>query len=626
VPAALAVGMGPSAFPRLLLAVMALLALVLAVTARGRAEEVREPVPPMVYWTAAAMIAFMGLLAIVGMVAAMIVAIVGMGAMWGERRWALLVASGVFRSTASSPRCSASRCRAALSASGFSRGRAMSGFAGGMAILLDPYMLWVILSGTVLGVIVGALPGLSGSTTTALLLPLTIGMGPVASVAFLGSIYCAANFGGSITAILINTPGDPSASATAYDGYPMAKKGEAGRALGMSTVASAIGGIFSVVVMIVAAPLLARAAYNFGPPEYFALALFGLSMLGAIGGEGGIRNLIAGAFGVLLATIGLDLTTGVERFTFGLPELSEGIGIVPVLTGLFAISEMLVQASQLHVVPERLALDAVRLPSLADFRKCAKAISMSSVLGTFIGILPALGATTAALISYSETKRWSRHKEEFGKGAIEGVAGPEAANNAAVGGSMVPTLALGIPGSTTTAIILAALLVQGVRPGPHLFNEQPTLLWAVFSSMLASNLIYLVLGLFAAKLFARITLIPDALLWPAVFVFAIVGAYGPDQSLMDVWVMLVFGVVGFVFRRFGFSPAPLVMGLVLGKMTEETLKQSLLIFDQNWLMFFTRPIVVVLFAITLLSLMAPLIVKVLRRAFRREPALDPLSE
>jgi putative tricarboxylic transport membrane protein len=502
----------------------------------------------------------------------------------------------------------------------------MSGFAGGMAILLDPYMLWVILAGTVLGVIVGALPGLSGSTTTALLLPLTIGMGPVPSVAFLGSIYCAANFGGSITAILINTPGDPSASSTAYDGYPMAQKGEAGRALGMSTVASAIGGIFSVVVMIVAAPLLARAAYNFGPPEYFALALFGLSMLGAVGGEGGIRNLIAGAFGVLLATIGLDLTTGVERFTFGLPELSEGIGIVPVLTGLFAISEMLVQASQLHVVPERLALDAVRLPSLADFRKCAKAISMSSVLGTFIGILPALGATTAALISYSETKRWSRHKEEFGKGAIEGVAGPEAANNAAVGGSMVPTLALGIPGSTTTAIILAALLVQGVRPGPHLFNEQPTLLWAVFSSMLASNLIYLVLGLFAAKLFARITLIPDALLWPAVFVFAIVGAYGPDQSLMDVWVMLIFGVVGFVFRRFGFSPAPLVMGLVLGKMTEETLKQSLLIFDQNWLMFFTRPIVVVLFAITLLSLMAPLIVKVLRRAFRREPALDPLSE
>ena len=264
----------------------------------------------------------------------------------------------------------------------------------------------------------------------------------------------------------------------------------------MSAVASAIGGIFSIIIMIIAAPLLARAAYNFGPPEYFALALFGLSMLAAVGSDAGIRNLIAGVFGVLLATVGLDLTTGTERFTFGIPELTEGLNLVPVLTGLFAISEMLVQASELHIDRERLALTAVRLPSLADFRKCAKAINISCQIGVFIGILPALGATTAALISYNETKRWSKYKEEFGKGAIEGVAGPEAANNAAVGGNMVPTLALGIPGSATTAIILAGLIVQGVRPGPHLFTEQPTLLYAVFSSMLAANLIFLVLGLF----------------------------------------------------------------------------------------------------------------------------------
>lgn len=502
----------------------------------------------------------------------------------------------------------------------------MDAFIAGMALLLDPFMLAVILGGTVLGVVVGALPGLSGSTTAALLLPLTIGMGPVASIAFLGSIYCAANFGGSITAILINTPGDPSASATAYDGYPMAVRGEAGRALGISTVASAIGGIFSIIVLIVAAPVLARAAYNFGPPEYFALAIFGLSMLGAVGSSAGIRNLIAGAFGVLLATIGLDLTTGVERFTFGIPELSEGLNLVPVLTGLFAISEMLVQASALHRQPERQSLTAVRLPSLADIRKCGRAIGLSSVLGTFIGILPALGATTAALIAYSETKRWSKYKSEFGQGAVEGVAGPEAANNAAVGGSMVPTLALGIPGSTTTAIILAGLIVQGVRPGPHLFTEQPVLLYAVFSSMLAANLIYLVLGLVAAKVFARITLIPDPFLWPAVFVFAVVGAYGPNQSFIDVWVMLIFGVIGFVLKRYGFSPAPLVMGLVLGTMVEETLKQSLLIFDQDWLRFFSRPIVVVLFAITLLCVFAPPLARIVRAAFRRERRLDPLEE
>src|SRR5688572_16741166 len=502
----------------------------------------------------------------------------------------------------------------------------MDAFWAGMAILIDPYMLTVILAGAVLGVIVGALPGLSGSTTAALLLPLTIGMGPIASIAFLGAIYCAANFGGSITAILINTPGDPSASATAYDGYPMAKRGEAGRALGMSTIASAIGGIFSVIVLIVAAPLLARAAYNFGPPEYFALACFGLSMLAAVGSDAGIRNLIVGVLGVLLATIGLDLTTGVERFTFGIVELSEGLNLVPVLTGLFAISEMLDQASRLHIKPERLALNAVRLPSLADFRKCAKAIGMSSVLGTFIGILPALGATTAALLSYNETKRWSKHKEEFGKGSIEGIAGPEAANNAAVGGSMVPTLALGIPGSATTAIILAGLIVQGVRPGPHLFNEQPALLYAVFSSMLAANLIYVVLGLFLAELFARITLIPDALLWPGVFVFAVIGAYGQDQSLIDVWVMLGFGVIGFFMRRFGFSPAPLVMGLVLGKMVEETLKQSLLIFDQNWFLFFSRPIVVALFVVTALSVSTPLIARAVRAVLRKPKNLNPIEE
>jgi len=503
----------------------------------------------------------------------------------------------------------------------------MDAFAGGMAILLDPYMLWVILAGTVLGVVVGALPGLSGSTTAALLLPITITMTPVASIAFLGAIYCAANFGGSITAILINTPGDPSASATAYDGYPMAARGEAARALGMSTVASAFGGIFSIIVMIIAAPLLARAAYSFGPPEYFALAVFGLSMLGAVGSEAGIRNLIAGAFGVLLATVGLDLTTGVERFTFGVPELSEGLNLVPVLTGLFAISELLVQAGQLHILPERLALkDAMALPSREDFRKCAKAIGLSSVLGTFIGILPALGATTAALISYNETRRWSKYKHEFGKGAIEGIAGPEAANNAAVGGSMVPTLALGIPGSATTAIILAGLIVQGVRPGPHLFNEQPTLLYAVFSSMLAANLIYLVLGLFTARVFARITLIPDAILWPGVLVFAVIGAYGQNQSMVDVWVMLSFGVIGFLLRRFGFSPAPLVMGLVLGTMVEETLKQSLLIFDQNWLMFFTRPIVVALFAVTALSIAAPWILRGLKSTMRKPASLNPVEE
>jgi putative tricarboxylic transport membrane protein len=296
--------------------------------------------------------------------------------------------------------------------------------------------------------------------------------------------------------------------------------------------------------------------------------------------------------------------------------LSDGLEFIPVLVGLFAISELFERMAQKGIVQEYVKLKSMDMPSWADFKKCAKAIVLSSGIGTFIGALPALGATTAALICYNETKRWSKHKEEFGKGAIEGVAGPEAANNAAVGGAMVPTLALGIPGSTTTAIILAGLLIQGVRPGPHLFNEQPTLLYVVFGSMLVCNLLYLLLGFLFAKGFARITLIPDALLWPAVFILSVVGAYAPNQSMVDVMIMLAFGVVGYLFRRYGFSPAPLIMGLVLGKMVEETLKQSLLIFDQDWTLFFSRPVVVVLFVITAASLLVP----ALLRAWQRAPA------
>ncbi|HEV7264305.1 MAG TPA: tripartite tricarboxylate transporter permease [Falsiroseomonas sp.] len=494
----------------------------------------------------------------------------------------------------------------------------MEAFLGGLAVLWDPYVMLMVLLGTVLGIFVGALPGISGSTTIALMLPMTIAMGPIPSICFLGAIYCAANFGGSITAIMVNAPGDPSASATALEGYKMAEKGQAGLALGMSAVSSAIGGIFSIVVLIFAAPMLARAAYNFGPPEYFALALFGLSMCAAIGGDSPIKNLIAAAFGLLIATVGMDLTTGVERFAFGIYELSDGIGFVPVLIGLFAVGEMLDQAVKRLGKAKIIHLDAARVPGWAEFKKCNRSIWLGSALGTFIGALPALGATTAALISYNETRRWSKHKHEFGHGSIEGVAGPEAANNSAVGGSMVPTLALGIPGSATTAIILAALIVQGVRPGPHLFNEQPTLLYAVFASMFAANLFYLVMGLYMAKLFAKVSLIPPALLWPAVFVLSIIGAYGPNQSYGDIVIMLVAGVVGFLFRRTGFSPAPLIMGLVLGGLMEESLKQSLIIFgdDPSSVLggFLGRPIALVLFVVTATGLFWPVASRLVRVA------------
>ena len=464
-----------------------------------------------------------------------------------------------------------------------------------LALVRDPVVLGLIVFGTIGGVLVGALPGLSSSMAVALLLPFSLYLEPVPAIALLSALYCAGTFGGSITAILINAPGAPPAAATAFDGYPMARRGEAGRALGMAALASAVGGIFSVLVLLFAAPLLARMAYGFGPPEYFALAVFGLSMLSSIGGEAPLKNLIGGCLGLLIATVGVDLTTGVERFVFGVPDLYDGIHFVPVLIGLFAVTEALSQAQDLGASVESVGVSATRLPSLEDFRKVRGTILRSSFIGTFVGVLPAEGSTMAAMIGYNEAKRWSKEPEAFGTGALEGIAGSEAANNAATGGAMVPTLALGIPGSATAAVIMGGLQVHGLRPGPYLFEEQPSLLYGIFISMLLANVLFLVIGLGGAKLFARISLVPKTLLWPAVFVLCVVGAYGVEQSMVDVWIMLAAGLLGFALKRFGFGAAPIIMGLVLGRLVETSLAQSMILFDQDLTGFLSRPVALALF-------------------------------
>lgn len=467
-----------------------------------------------------------------------------------------------------------------------------SGLSVAFGLVTDPFVLLLIAAGTIGGVVVGALPGLSSPMAVALLLPFSLYLEPVPALALLSALYCAGTYGGSITAILINTPGAPPAAATAFDGYPMAVRGEAGRALGMAAVCSTTGGIFSVIVLLFAAPPLARVAYSFGPPEYFALAVFGLAMLSSLSGEAPVKNLIGGCLGLMIATVGVDLTTGVERFTFGVPELFEGIDFIPVLIGLFAVTELLGQAQGLRRAVRRIGLSALRLPSRDDFRKVRWTIARSSVIGTFVGILPVEGGTLAAMIGYSEAKRWSKSPEEFGHGAIEGIAGPEAANNAATGGSMVPTLALGIPGSATAAVILAGLQVHGLRPGPFLFQEQPALLYSIFVAMLLSNVLFLFVGLGGAKVLSRITLVPRTFLWPTVYVLCLVGAFGLKQSMVDVWIMLGSGLVGFVLKRHGFGPAPIIMGLVLGGLVETSLAQSMIIFDQQWTGFLGRPIAV----------------------------------
>jgi putative tricarboxylic transport membrane protein len=487
----------------------------------------------------------------------------------------------------------------------------------GIGLILDPLGIALIFLSVVIGVVIGALPGLSSTMAVALLLPFTIGLEPALAISMMAALYCAGTFGGSITAILINTPGAPPAVATALDGYPMAQRGEAGRALGMAAVASVIGGVFSLLVFIVAAPLLAAIALKFRPQEYFALTLFGLSMLAAISGRSALRNLIAGVAGLLVSTVGIHLVTGVERFTFGSTGMYDGIDFVPVLIGLFAIGEMLNQSQILDVVHERVRTVAVRLPSRADFRRCWGTILRSCGIGTFIGILPAEGTTVAAIMGYNEAKRWSKNKHEFGHGAIEGIAGPEAANNAGTGGAMVPTLALGIPGSGTTAIILAALMMHGLRPGPFLLRETPEFMYAIFTAMLLANFMFLAIGLPGAKLFALITLIPRTFLWPSVFVLSMVGAYAYRQTMFDVWVMLIAGLIGFVALRHGFGPAPFVMGLVLGGLVERSWSQAMIIFDSAWWRFFESPICNLFFALTALSLLGPYLARGLSAIVRR---------
>ncbi|MEO1328761.1 MAG: tripartite tricarboxylate transporter permease [Pseudomonadota bacterium] len=476
----------------------------------------------------------------------------------------------------------------------------------GVSMLADPFTIGVIFIGVFIGVIVGALPGLSSPMAIALLIPFTISMEPISAIAMLAALYCAGTFGGSITAILINAPGAPPAAATALDGYPMAARGEAGRALGLATISSVTGGLISLLILLLAAPLLAQIAVSFTSAEYFALALFALSMLASISGRSSLRNLIAGLAGVFISTIGVHLTTGVERFTFGVGELYEGVPFVPVLIGLFAIAELLKQARVGDVVYERIRANVMKLPSREDVQRIKWTVLRSSGLGTFVGILPAEGATVAAIMGYNEARRWSPRKNEFGTGIPEGIAGPESANNAATGGAMVPTLALGIPGSVSTALILGAMIMHGLKPGPFLLQNQPEFLYGIFAAMLVANLAFLAIGLVGAKLFSQITLIPRTILWPSVLIFSIIGSYAAASSFFDVWVMLISGIVGYFMLRFGFSPAPLIMGLVLGPIVEENFSKSMIIHDNSVLSMLERPVVLLFVALTILSLAGPI--------------------
>ncbi|MGG1662007.1 tripartite tricarboxylate transporter permease [Brevibacillus sp. NRS-1366] len=474
-------------------------------------------------------------------------------------------------------------------------------------IFSQPMVLLLSVLGVAIGIIVGALPGLTATMGVALLLPVTFGMDPVSGLLLLSGVYFGGVYGGSITAILLRTPGTPAAAATAIDGYALTQKGMAGQALGAATLSSTIGGILSVLVLMFLSPVLANLALEFSAPETFALAVFGLSIIASISGESLLKGLIAGTAGLLVATIGLDPIVGLPRYTGGIEELMNGIPYIPVMIGLFAAAEAFKTLEEAATSEKVKATIERILPTWLNFKKMLPTILRSSGLGILIGIIPGAGGDIAAFVSYNEAKRFSKEKEEFGKGKLEAVAACESGANACTGGAFIPLLTLGIPGDAVTAVMLGALMVQGLQPGPMLFTNNGDLVYTLFVGMLFCYIVMLVLGLLAARYFAKVVEIPKSILTPMILVLCIVGSYAINNSFFDVGVMLVSGIIGYFMQKKDFPASPIVLALILGPMAESQFRRSLALSDGSYDIFFTRPITCLLLVVSLLTLFTPII-------------------
>lgn len=464
------------------------------------------------------------------------------------------------------------------------------------------------------GIIVGSLPGLSAAMGVALLIPITFGMPAETALIALAGVYCGAMYGGSISAILLHTPGTSSAAATAIDGYPMTLKGQAGKALATATIASFIGGIFSSIALYVLSPLLADLALKFGPKEYFWLSIFGLTIIAGVSAKSMLKGLLSGALGLVLSTIGMDPMLGIPRFTFGLNGLLEGLPFTATLIGLFSMSQVLLLAEKKikQLTGEREVKDKVHLDK--DELKRITPISLwTAAIGTVVGILPGAGGTIASFIGYNEAKRFTKNKEAFGTGIIEGVAGPEAANNAVTGGSLIPTLTLGIPGNSVTAILLGGLVIQGLRPGPDLFTVHGKTTYTFFAGFVIVNILMLILGLFAVRLFAKVSKVSDAVLIPIIFALSVIGSYAISNNMLDVWVMFIFGIVGYFVKKFNLNSAAIVLALILGPIGETGLRRTLIMNKGNYMALFTGTISWVLIVISLLSVMTPVIMSIIEK-------------
>lgn len=488
----------------------------------------------------------------------------------------------------------------------------------GFATILEPGNFIYLLAGVTAGLILGAIPGLTATMAIALIIPLTYYMNPVQAFTMIMGAFNGGTFGGSISAVLIGTPGTPAAAATVADGFRLALKGQGGKAIKMALYASVTGCLFSCIVLVSVAEPIARYALNFGPPEYTVLMIFSLTIIGSASGESVIKGMIGGVLGLLFGIVGLDLFMSVPRFTFGISYLSGGIDLIVMLIGSLAFSEILIQIESVargkttgHLPPPAQKSDSHLL--FSEYRANFKTILRSSFLGCGIGALPGLGSTLAAYVGYDMAKRNSKHPEKFGTGTLEGVAAAEAANNAVCGANLIPLLALGVPGDAVAAILIGAFMIQGLTPGPLIFREAPDVVAGLYAGLILSNLLLVAVTYMFVRVFTRIGQLKTTIIFPCVIAFCFIGVYGMGQNSVDLWVMLVFAVIGYLMVKFSYYPATMMIGFILSPLFEENFRQSLILSKNSYAIFFQSYISIFFWLITAYSLFT-----ILRGKYRRE--------
>jgi len=485
----------------------------------------------------------------------------------------------------------------------------LDNLAIGFHVALTWQNLLFCLVGCTLGTLIGVLPGVGPVTGIALLIPVTFGMDPTTALITMAGVYYGAMYGGSTTSILLNVPGESSSVITCIDGYQMARQGRAAKALGIAAIGSFIAGTFAIIMLNVVAEPLANFAVKFGAPEYFALTFLALTLITTLAGKSLKKGLVAMVLGLFVALIGADTFTNTNRFTFGLIQLVDGISLIGVVVGLYAVAEVL---ENIEEPAQRIFFQAKMkfrdmFPSKEEWKRTMPVIGRSTVLGFLVGMLPGAGATMSSFLAYSVEKKLSKHPEEWGKGAIEGVAAPETANNASTGGGLITMLTLGIPGGGSTAVMLGALMLHGLRPGPLLFQNQPEFVWGFIASMYIGNIILLALNMPLIGMWVSLLRIPYNILMPGIIALSAIGVLATDGSLTDVWVMIAFGVIGYLMKKLGFPQAPLAFGFIIGPLVEKSLRQSLTMSRGNPLIFLDRPMSATLIVIAVISLFYPLI-------------------